>query len=60
MVRKIKKTQEDLVIEMLKREGFRELSKNEIRKEPFRTIYKLPECFQENNKPAKHKPNPKI
>ncbi len=58
MVGKIKKTQEDLVIEMLKREGFRELSKSEIRKEPFRTIYKLPECFEENKKPAKHKSQP--
>jgi len=33
---------------MLKREGFRELSKKEIQKEPYKSIYRLPECFDEN------------
>jgi hypothetical protein len=46
MVTTVRKTQEEEVVEMLKREGFRELSKNEIQKEPYKTIYKLPECFK--------------
>ena len=42
---KIRKTQEEEVIELLKREGFRELSEDEIKMEPYKSIYKLPECF---------------
>ena len=39
MVEKIRKSEEEKVIEMLKREGFRELSKKEIQKEPNKSIY---------------------
>ena len=58
MVAKVRKTQEEEAIEMLKREGFRELSKNEIKQEPYKTIYKLPECFKKNElkRRAKDKP----
>lgn len=42
---KIRKTQEEEVIELLKREGFRELSEHDIKNEPYRTIYKMPDCF---------------
>ena len=49
MVEKIRKSQEDKVIEMLKREGFRELSKKEIQKEPYKSIYRMPECFDNEN-----------
>lgn len=48
MVEKIRKSEEEKVIEMLKREGFRELNKKEIQKEPYKSIYRLPECFDEN------------
>jgi len=48
MVEKIRKSEEEKVIEMLKREGFRELNKKEIQKEPYKSICKLPECFDEN------------
>lgn len=48
MVTTVRKTQEEEVVEMLKREGFRELSKNEIQKEPYKTIYKLPDCFKKD------------
>jgi hypothetical protein len=48
MVTTVRKTQEEEVVEMLKREGFRELSKSEIQREPYKTIYKLPECFKKN------------
>ncbi len=41
----IRKTQEEEVILMLKREGFRELSKQEVEKEPYKTFYERPECF---------------
>ena len=50
MVTKIRKTQEEEVIEMLKREGFRELSKSEIQREPYKSIHKTPECFKNDKK----------
>jgi len=53
MAKKTRKSQEEKVIEMLKREGFRELSKSEIRKEPYKSISKMPECFKKDNKPVK-------
>ena len=40
MAKKVRKSQEEEVIEMLKREGFRELSKSEIQKEPYKSIIK--------------------
>ncbi len=49
MAGKIRKTQEEEVIQMLNREGFRELSKKEVEKEPYKTLYRLPECFNIEN-----------
>lgn len=46
MVEKIRESQEEKVIEMLKREGFRELSEKELQKEPYKSIYRMPECFE--------------
>ena len=46
MVEKIRKSQEEKVVEMLKREGFRELSEKELQKEPYKSIYRMPECFK--------------
>ena len=45
---KIRKTQEEKVIELLEREGFREISDEEIQKEPYKSIYTIPACFKEN------------
>lgn len=44
---KIRKTQEEEVIELLEREGFRELSDKEVQKEPYKSIYAMPTCFKE-------------
>ena len=44
---KIRKTQEEEVIELLEREGFRELSHKEVQKEPYKSIYAMPACFNE-------------
>ena len=44
---KIRKTQEEEVIEFLKREGFRELSEDDIKKELYRTIYNMTDCFKQ-------------
>ena len=54
MVEKIRKSEEEKVIEMLKREGFRELNKKEIQKEPYKSIYRLPDCFDENTEHLGH------
>ncbi len=45
MVKKIKKTQEEEIITMLQREGFRELSINELETEPYKSVYTIPDCF---------------
>jgi len=50
MAEKIGKTQEEQVIEMLKREGFRELKEKEIQREPYKSIYAMPECFRDDEK----------
>ena len=55
MAKKIRKSQEDEVVAMLKREGFRELHKNEIEKEPYKSIYRLPECFEKEKKGSRRK-----
>ncbi len=44
MAEKIRKSQEEKVIEMLKREGFRELSEKDLEMEPYKSIYSMPEC----------------
>lgn len=50
MAEKIRKTQEEQVIEMLKREGFRELKEKEIQREPYKSIYAMPQCFRDDEK----------
>lgn len=48
MVRKVRKTQEEEVVAVLKKEGFEEIPESEIENEPYKTIYTLPECITEN------------
>lgn len=50
MAEKVRKTQEEQVIEMLEREGFRELKEKEVQREPYRSIYAMPECFTDEEK----------
>jgi len=50
MAKKVRKTQEEEIIEVLKKEGFRELDQKEVKKQPYRTIYSLPECMKEKRK----------
>jgi hypothetical protein len=50
MAKKIRLTEEEEVVEMLKREGFKELTKEELKKPQYRSIYKLPECFEPRSK----------
>ena len=45
MAEKVRLTQEEEIVEILRREGFEELAQNEVDKEPYRSIYKLPDCF---------------
>ena len=53
LIKWLRKSQEEKVIEMLKREGFRELSKGEIQKEPYKSICKMPECFKKDKNSIK-------
>lgn len=46
MVEQIRKSQEEEVILLLKREGFRELNDHEVGTEPYKTLFKTPECFK--------------
>jgi hypothetical protein len=48
MVTKVRKTQEEEVVAVLKKEGFKEIPESEIEKEPYKTIYTLPECITES------------
>jgi len=50
MAKKVKLTQEEEVIKMLKKEGFEELTEKEIRKEPYKSIHKLPVCFKNSGR----------
>ncbi len=45
MAKKVKLTQEEEVIRLLTREGFREVSPEELNKEPFKSMARKPECF---------------
>ena len=56
MAKKIRKSQEEAVISMLKKEGFKELSKAEIAKEPYKSIYALPDCFKQGKEIVKSSP----
>jgi hypothetical protein len=46
MVKTMRLTQEEEVIMTLQREGFEELTEQDIQKEPYKSIYRLPDCFQ--------------
>ena len=50
MVKRLRRTQAEEVIRMLKREGFTEIPPEKIKEEPYRTIYALPSCFEESGK----------
>jgi hypothetical protein len=47
MAKKIRRTQEEEVIKILRKEGFKEISEEEIQKEPYKSIYSTPDCFNE-------------
>ena len=57
MVKKIRKSQEEEILQVLKREGFKELNEKDLQKEPYKSIYALPDCFakEKNPKPGPHK-----
>jgi hypothetical protein len=46
MAKKMRLTQEEEVIRLLKREGFREVSPQEVNQEPYKSLAKLPDCFE--------------
>lgn len=56
MARKIRKLQEEEAILMLKKEGFKELSEAEIAREPYKSIYALPDCFKQEKEATKSSP----
>jgi hypothetical protein len=45
MAEKVRLSQEEEVIELLRREGFQELTEEEVSREPYKSTYALPECF---------------
>lgn len=48
MVKKLRLSQEEEIADLLKREGFKELTEKDIRQEPYKSIYALPECLKVN------------
>jgi hypothetical protein len=57
MAKRIKKSQEEEIIQVLKREGFKEVNEKDLHKEPYKSIYALPDCFtkEQNRKRGVHK-----
>ena len=49
MVRKIRKTLEEEILQVLAREGFQELTEKDLEKEPYKSIYALPDCFSKDS-----------
>lgn len=47
MAEELKLTQEEEIIRILEKEGFTELSEEEARSEPYKSIYALPDCFEQ-------------
>ena len=45
MAKKIRKSQEEEILQVLDREGFQELTEKDLEKEPYKSIYALPDCF---------------
>jgi hypothetical protein len=56
MVGKKRKTQEEEILEILKKEGFQEVPKSELKKEKNKSIYSWPECITELNQQKKKSP----
>jgi len=51
MVEKIRKTQEEEILEILEREGFEEVPEADLKKEPYKSYFSWPECVtQEEDK----------
>jgi hypothetical protein len=53
MAKKIRPSQEESMVKFLKKEGFEQLPAEAIKKEPYKTIYKKPECFRGEKAGAK-------
>jgi hypothetical protein len=47
MAKKIRVSQEEAIEKFLHKEGFKRIPAEEIKKEPYKSIYKKPECFKE-------------
>jgi hypothetical protein len=56
MVGKKRKTQEEEILEVLKREGFKEVPESELKKGKNKFIYSWPECITESNLQKKKSP----
>jgi len=56
MAKKIRKSQEEEIIQILKKEGFMELNEKDLQKEPYKSIYSIPDCFskEKNSKLGRH------
>ena len=46
MAKKMRLTQEEEVVRLLKREGFREILSEELSQEPYKSLAKMPDCFE--------------
>ena len=51
MAKKIRKSQEEEIIQVLKREGFKEINEKDLQKEPYKSIYALHDCFTKDKNP---------
>ena len=52
MAKKIRKSQEEEILQVLAKEGFQELTEKDLEKEPYKSIYALPDCFSKDSDAA--------
>jgi hypothetical protein len=46
MANKIRLSQEEEIVRILKKEDFKRVPKKELEHEPYKTIYQMPDCFK--------------
>ena len=52
MAERVRKTQEEEIVDILNKEGFEELSQDEVKKAPYKSIYFLPDCIKDRKAPG--------
>jgi hypothetical protein len=58
-MKRMRKTQEEEIIAVLKREGFQEVSEEEINQSPHKYFFEFPDCIKKTTAKASNQPKRK-